>query len=63
MVESVSVTEGQIEGSQRCPWCGQFVTLVWVHGHGQCPKCGINVDECCRGETCSHESVSEQKQA
>jgi hypothetical protein len=21
-----------------------------VHGHGQCSVCGINIDECCRGE-------------
>lgn len=34
----------------QCQWCGQNVQLVWVHGHGQCSNCGINIDECCRGE-------------
>ncbi|HEY8375175.1 MAG TPA: hypothetical protein VIK91_01745 [Nannocystis sp.] len=36
---------------ERCPWCGGPLTLVWVHGHGQCVRCGTNLDECCRGET------------
>lgn len=52
MVEWVSVPSHIEPGALRCPWCGQFVTLVWVHGHGQCPECGTNVDECCRGERC-----------
>jgi rRNA maturation endonuclease Nob1 len=34
----------------RCPYCGQVVELVWIHGHAQCAACGTNVDECCRGE-------------
>lgn len=33
-----------------CNWCGQPSIIIWVHGHGQCSVCGINVDECCRGE-------------
>lgn len=36
---------------QRCPWCGHSLALVWVHGHGQCSRCGTNLEECCRGET------------
>ncbi|MCY1062912.1 hypothetical protein [Nannocystis sp. SCPEA4] len=36
---------------RRCPWCGQPLALVWVHGHGQCVRCGTNLEECCRGET------------
>jgi hypothetical protein len=36
--------------SRICTWCGQPAPLVWVHGHGQCAACGINADECCRGE-------------
>ena len=35
-----------------CPWCGQQTMIIWVHGHGQCANCGINIDECCRGEIC-----------
>jgi len=33
-----------------CPNCGQPGRLVWVHGHGQCSTCKVNIDECCRGE-------------
>lgn len=36
---------------ERCPWCGHPLSLVWVHGHGQCARCGTNLEECCRGET------------
>lgn len=35
---------------RRCVYCGSAAPLVWVHGHGQCSACGINVEECCRGE-------------
>lgn len=38
---------------RRCLYCGQLAELVWVHGHGQCAACGINVEECCRGEHCN----------
>jgi len=34
----------------NCPWCNQLTEIIWVHGHGQCTLCGINIDECCRGE-------------
>lgn len=34
----------------RCPYCGTLSTIIWVHGHGQCDRCKINLDECCRGE-------------
>jgi len=34
----------------NCNWCGQPSTIIWVYGHGQCSVCGVNVDECCRGE-------------
>ena len=33
-----------------CNWCNQPSRIVWVHGHGQCSICGINIDECCQGE-------------
>jgi len=41
-------------------WCGFEGLLVWVHGHGQCSNCGINIDECCRGEAC--ESKNDYKE-
>lgn len=37
---------------RRCQYCGQIAELIWVHGHGQCAACGINAEECCRGERC-----------
>lgn len=37
---------------RRCDYCGEQASLVWVHGHGQCAHCGINVQECCQGEMC-----------
>jgi hypothetical protein len=40
------------EEARRCNYCGSQAPLVWVHGHGQCANCGINVQECCQGETC-----------
>lgn len=41
---------------RRCVYCGNVAQVVWVHGHGQCASCGINVEECCRGEQCRTES-------
>lgn len=38
---------------RRCLYCGQYAELVWIHGHGQCAACGINTEECCRGESCA----------
>jgi hypothetical protein len=35
-----------------CNYCHSKKDLIWVHGHGQCPDCKYNVDECCRGENC-----------
>ncbi len=35
----------------RCPYCGQPARLLFIHGHGQCERCGTNIDECCRGES------------
>ncbi len=36
-----------------CPWYQRATSIIWVQGHGQCAICGINIDECCRGENCS----------
>lgn len=43
---------------RRCVYCGAEAPLVWVHGHGQCANCGINVEECCRGETCKTDEAN-----
>ena len=51
-------TEPSNSESRRCAYCGTKAPIVWVHGHGQCSRCGINVEECCRGEQCE----SEQKE-
>ena len=51
-------TEPSNSESRRCAYCGTNAPIVWVHGHGQCSRCGINVEECCRGEQCE----SEQKE-
>ncbi len=34
-----------------CPCCGQETVLIEVHGHGhgQCARCGINIEPCCQG--------------
>jgi len=50
--------QNQQTESRRCMYCGQLAPLVWVHGHGQCASCGINVEECCSGETCGFDGSS-----
>jgi|GEM_PF-3453512 len=47
---------------ERCPYCGQITTLIWVHGHGQCAHCSTNIDECCRGE-CHAAPMTEEQPA
>jgi hypothetical protein len=32
-----------------CPTCGWARALLWVHGHGQCPRCGTVIAPCCEG--------------
>ena len=34
---------------ERCPYCTSVLQVIWVHGHGQCASCGINVEPCCSG--------------
>ena len=34
-----------------CSWCNQPSIIVWLHVHGQCSNYGLNIDECCRGES------------
>lgn len=45
-----------------CQWCGQPTSIIWVHGHGQCAICRINIDECCRGEQCETNNQSNKEQ-
>lgn len=47
-----TASESTTSKLRRCVYCGEEAPLVWVHGHGQCSSCGINVQECCQGETC-----------
>ena len=50
--------------SQRnliCNWCGIPSKIIWVHGHGQCSYCGINIEECCKGEVCQPQNNSENE--
>ncbi len=46
-----------------CCWCNQPSKIIWVHGHGQCSICRINIEECCRGENIETETkiTKEQK--
>ena len=39
----------------RCPFCGAPLHLVHVHGHGQCARCGTNVEACCTGASAASE--------
>jgi hypothetical protein len=32
-----------------CPFCRSIKEPVRVHGHEQCPDCGINILPCCDG--------------
>ena len=34
---------------RTCPFCGSVAAVVHVHGHGQCARCGGNVEPCCTG--------------
>jgi hypothetical protein len=35
--------------AEVCPTCGWAGALIWVHGHGQCPRCGMVLAPCCEG--------------
>lgn len=32
-----------------CPYCARTTRLIYVHGHGQCEICKINLEPCCQG--------------
>jgi hypothetical protein len=44
--------EAKRQEQPRCVSCGQPENIIWVHGHGQCAYCKVNVQPCCSGETC-----------
>lgn len=55
VINTTKPDESQLKKTgRRCDYCGQAAPLIWVHGHGQCAACGINVQECCQGESCRH---------
>ncbi len=39
-----------------CPYC-RHDQVVHVHGHGQCARCGINIEPCCDGGVCEWNEV------
>lgn len=39
-----------------CPYC-QHDRIVYVHGHGQCARCGVNIEPCCDGGVCEVAAV------
>lgn len=45
------------DGQRRplCPYCGAEQTVVYVHGHGQCQRCGTNTEPCCAGASAGDE--------
>ncbi len=42
-------------GACRCPFCGGGLSVVQVHGHGQCGRCGTNLAPCCGGASADAE--------
>lgn len=42
--------------AQPCPRCGAALEMVYVHGHGQCARCGENVEACCSGASAFDEA-------
>ena len=43
---------------QICPACNKATEIMFVHGHGQCSFCKVNIDPCCSGETAEREGES-----
>lgn len=41
----------------RCHYCGYDGAAVPVHGHGQCARCGTNIEPCCSGEQASNDAA------
>ena len=45
-----------------CKWCNQPSVIIWVRGHDQYLVCGINIDECCRGEETHPSTLSRSEE-
>lgn len=48
--EMIKKTRWFSASDDLCPYCHETLHIVWVHGHGQCSKCGTNIAPCCDGE-------------
>ncbi len=42
----------------RCPYCGHEGAPLAVHGHGQCERCGTNIEPCCAGANAFDEAAA-----
>jgi hypothetical protein len=42
----------------RCGYCGHEGAPVPVHGHGQCERCGTNIEPCCSGASAAGEAAA-----
>ncbi|MBL8752242.1 MAG: hypothetical protein JNK15_02990 [Planctomycetes bacterium] len=42
----------------RCSYCGHEGAAVPVHGHGQCERCGTNIEPCCSGANAFDEAAA-----
>ncbi len=42
-------SRGRGGGLDKCPFCHSGAGVIFVHGHGQCLKCGVNILPCCEG--------------
>ena len=61
-VRGQSTNRQQERPPERCGFCGHPLTIVWVHGHGQCGVCHINVVPCCNGEQATESAPREQNE-
>jgi hypothetical protein len=45
----------------HCPRCGNSLRTVYVHGHTQCFECDQVIDDCCQGEMCDADEITQTK--
>jgi hypothetical protein len=55
------VTEYNKDPRLHCPRCGNRLRTVYVHGHTQCFECDQVVDDCCQGEMCDADEITQTK--